>query len=91
MIMRDSGDWLGFESYIPLWLWQWSRARGSMHRSGPCRIMRIMLNAVAMRSVHAASSDDRPGGTFRFFSHLYPAAPPVPTTRMIIPFRSVLH
>ena len=89
--MRDSGDWLLCDSYIPLCLWQKSRARASFDGSGPCRIMRIMLNGLAMRSVHAGFSDDRPGGTFRFFSHLYPAATPGPTIRMITLFRSVLH
>jgi len=89
--MRDSGDWLLCDSYIPLSLWQKSRARASINDSGACRIMRIMLNALAMPSVYAGFRDDQPGGTFRFFSHLYPATTPVPTTRMIIPFRSVLH
>jgi hypothetical protein len=91
MTMRGSGDWLLCDSYIPLSLWQRSRARASFSGSGPCRIMRIMLNGLAMLSVHAGFSDDRPGGTFQIFSHLYPAIAPVPTIRIINLFRSVLH
>lgn len=89
--MRDSGDWLLCDSYIPLWLWQRSRARASNSDSGGCRIMCIMLNALAKPSVHAGFSDDRPGGTFQIFSHLHPAIAAVPTIRIINLFRSVLH
>lgn len=89
--MRDSGDWLLCDSYIPLSAWQRSRARDSINDSRGCRIMCIMLNALAKPSVHAGFSDDRPGGTLQIFSHLYPAIAPVPTIRIINLFRSVLH